>query len=87
MYEHFRGLIFCSQVPFDEVDMNYPDYYQAGEKVDKCRAKILAQYPELAQLLEKYEIALIEQSNFGAYREFEVGFRVGELMLKMLKNL
>lgn len=83
-----EGLFFGSQVPFDEVDMNFPEYYRAGDKADKYRKKILERYPDLKELMEKYLGALMEQTNLGAYREFEVGFRVGaQLMLEMLKEL
>lgn len=83
-----EGLFFGSQVPFDEVCMNYPDYYKAGNKVDKCKAKILEQYPDLGQLIEEYENAQMEQVNLGAYHEFSVGVRVGaQLMIEMLKEL
>ncbi len=82
-----EGLFFGSQVPFDEVDMNFPEYYQAGDKADKYRKKILERYPDLEELMEKYLGALMEQTNLGSYREFEIGFRVGaQLMLEMMKK-
>lgn len=46
-----EGLFFGSQVPFDEVDMNCPEYYRVGDKADKCKAKILKRYPDLVQLM------------------------------------
>ena len=49
-----EGLFFGSQVPFDEVDMNCPDYFRAGDKVCECRANILKQYPDITQLMEEY---------------------------------
>ena len=83
-----EGLFFGSQVPFDEVDMNCPEYYQAGDKVDKCKAKILERYPDLVQLMEEYETTQMEQSELGRFHEFSVGVRVGaQLMIEMLKEL
>lgn len=83
-----EGLFFGSQVPFDEVDMNCPEYYQAGDKVDKCKTKILEQHPDLVQLFEEYETAQMEQSELGRFHEFSVGVRVGaQLMIEMLKEL
>lgn len=84
----FEGLFFGSQVPFDEVSMNYPDYYKAGDKVDKVKADILEQYPDLVNLMEEYENAQMEQTELGRFHEFSVGVRVGaQLMLEMLKEL
>lgn len=83
-----EGLFFGSQVPFDEVDMNCPDYFRAGDKVCECRANILKQYPDLAQLIEEYENAQMEQNELGRFHEFSVGVRVGaQLMIEMLKEL
>ncbi|MCM1277339.1 MAG: hypothetical protein NC299_18600, partial [Lachnospiraceae bacterium] len=65
-----------------------PEYYRAGDKVEQVKAKILGRYPELAQLMEDYHNAQMEQTNLGAYHHFSVGFRVGaQLMLEMLKKL
>ncbi len=83
-----EGLFFGTQIPFDEVDMNCPEYYQAGYKVDKCKAKILERYPDLVQLMEEYETAQMEQNELGRFHEFSVGVRVGaQLMIEMLKEL
>lgn len=83
-----EGLFFGSQVPFYEVDMNCPEYYRAGDKVSECRAKIIKQYPDLAQLMEEYETAQMEQDELGRFHEFSVGVRVGaQLMLEMMKEL
>ncbi len=82
-----EGLFFGSQVPFDEVSMNYPDYYKAGDKADKVKEKILEQYPDLVNLMDEYENAQMEQNKFGRFHEFSVGVRVGaQLMLEMLKE-
>lgn len=32
-----EGLFFGSQVPFDEVNMDCPEYYRACDKVSECR--------------------------------------------------
>lgn len=83
-----EGLFFGSQVPFDEVDMNCPEYYRAGDKVSECRAEIIKQYPDLAQLIEEYDTAQMEQNELGRFHEFSVGVRVGaQLMIEMLKEL
>lgn len=83
-----EGLFFGSQVPFDEISMNYPDYYKAGDKVDKVKTKIFEQYPDLVNLMEEYENAQMEQTELGRFHEFSVGFRVGaQLMLEMMKEL
>ena len=83
-----EGLFFGSQVPFDEVDMNCPDYFRAGDKVSGCRANVLKQYPDIAQLIEEYENVQLEQNELGRFHEFSVGVRVGaQLMLEMLKEL
>lgn len=82
------GLFFGSQIPFDEVSMNCPEYYRAGDKVSECRAKVLKQHPDLAQLMEEYENAQMEQNEFGRFHEFSVGVRVGaQLMFEMMKEL
>lgn len=83
-----EGLFFGSQRPFDEVDMNCPEYYRACDKVEKCKAKILEQHPDLEQLMEEYSNAQLEQSELGRFHEFSVGVRVGaQLMIEMLKEL
>lgn len=83
-----KGLFFGSQVPFDEVDVSYSEYYRAGDKVDEIKAKILKRYPDLVQLMDDYTNAQMEQTNLGAYHHFSVGFRAGaQLMLEMLKEL
>ncbi len=83
-----EGLFFGSQVPFDEVDMSCPEYYRAGDKVDKIKAEILEKYPDLEQLMEEYANAQMEQTELGRFHEFSVGVRVGaQLMIEMLKEL
>ena len=83
-----EGLFFGSQVPFDKVDMDNPEYYRACEKVSECRARILKQHPDLAQLMEDFDNALMEQTELSRYHEFSVGVRVGaQLMIEMLKEL
>ncbi len=57
-----EGLFFGSQRPFDEVDMNCPEYYQACKKVENIKAKILERYPDLEQLMEDDSNAKFEQS-------------------------
>lgn len=71
-----EGLFFGIQVPFDEVSMDYPDYYKAEDKVDKVKAEILEQYPDLVNLMEEYENAQMEQTEFGRFHEFSIGVRV-----------
>ena len=39
------GLYFGSQIPFDEVDMDCPDYYKIGKEVEKIKAKMLNSTP------------------------------------------
>lgn len=83
-----EGLFFGTQVPFDEVDMNCPEYYRAGDKVDKIKEEILEKYPDLEQLMEEYATAQMEQTELGRFHEFSVGVRVGaQLMIEMLKEL
>lgn len=36
-----EGLFFGSQIPFDGVNVDCPDYFKAGKEVEKCKAKIL----------------------------------------------
>ncbi len=68
--------------------MNCPEYYQAGDKVNKFKMKILEQYPDLEQLMEEYVNAQMEQSELRRFHEFSVGVRVGaQLMIEMLKEL
>ena len=68
--------------------MDCPEYYRASDKVSECRAKIIKQHSDLAQLMEEYEIAQMEQNELGRFHEFSVGVRVGaQLMLEMLKEL
>ena len=83
-----EGLFFGSQVPFDEVNVDDPEYYRACEKVSECKAKIIKQHPDLAQLMEDFDNALMEQIELSRYHEFSVGVRVGaQLMIEMLKEL
>lgn len=83
-----EGLFFGSQVPFDEVDMDDPEYYKACEKVSECKARMIKQHPDLAQLMEDFDNALMEQIELSRYHEFSVGVRVGaQLMIEMLKEL
>ena len=37
-----EGLFFGSQVPFDEVNMDCTEYYQAGDNIDKYKENICA---------------------------------------------
>ncbi len=68
--------------------MNCPEYYRAGDNVDECKAKILEQHPDLAQLMEKLTNAQMEQTVLGRFHEFSVGVRVrAQLMIEMLKEL
>lgn len=83
-----EGLFFGSQRPFDEVDMNCPEYFKACEKAEKIKAQILERYPDLEQLMEELANAQLEQSELGRFHEFSVGVRVGaQLMIEMLKEL
>ncbi len=83
-----EGLFFGSQVPFDEVDMDNPEYYRVCEKVSECRAKILKLHLDLALFMEDFDNALMEQIELSRFHEFSVGFRVGaQLMIEMLKEL
>lgn len=83
-----ESLFFGTQVPFDEVNMNCPEYYRAGDKVDACKAEILKKHPDLDQLMEKLVNAQMEQTELGRFHEFSVGVRVGaQLMLEMLEEL
>lgn len=83
-----EGLFFGSQVPFDEVDVNCPEYYRAGDKVDEIKAKILKRYPDLEQLMEEYSNAQMEHTELERFHEFSVGVSVGvQLMIEMLKEL
>lgn len=83
-----EGLFFGSQVPFDEVNMDDPEYYRACDKVDGCKAKILEQHPDLEQLMEELANAQMEQTELERFHEFSVGVRVGaQLMIEMLKEL
>ena len=83
-----EGLFFGTQVPFDEVDMDCPEYYRAGDKVERCKAKILEQHPDLEQLMEDLANAQMEQAELGRFHEFSVGFRVGaQMMIEMMKEI
>ncbi|MCM1166649.1 MAG: hypothetical protein NC299_15010 [Lachnospiraceae bacterium] len=47
-----EGLFFGTQVSlFDEVDMNCPEYYRVGDKVEQVKEKFLKRCPELVQLM------------------------------------
>lgn len=84
----FEGLFFGSQIPFDEVNMDCPQYYKAGKEVDKIKAKILELHPDLKQLMEELENSQMEQSELCRFHEFSVGYRVGaQLMMEMMKEL
>lgn len=83
-----EGLFFGSQVPFDEVDVDDPEYYSACRKVDGCKAKILEQHPDLEQLMEEYANTQMEQTELERFHEFSVGVRVGaQLMIEMMKEI
>lgn len=83
-----EGLYFGSQIPFDEVDMDCPDYYNAGKEVERIKAKILEQQPDLKQLMEELTNARMEQAELSRFHEFSVGYRVGaQLMIEMMKKL
>lgn len=72
-----EGLFFGSQIPFDEVNMDCPDYYKAGKEVERIKAKILELHPELSQLMEELTNAQMEQTEPCRFHEFSVGYRVG----------
>lgn len=83
-----EDLFFGSQIPFDEASMDCPEYYRAGDKVSEYRAKILKQHPDMAQLMEEYENAQMEQTALGRFHEFSMGVRAGaQLMLEVMKEL
>ena len=83
-----EGLFFGSQVPFDEVDMDCPEYYTAGKNADKIKEQILEKYPDLDRLMEELANAQLEQNELGRFHEFSVGVRVGaQLMIEMMKDL
>ena len=83
-----EGLFFGSQVPFDEVDMDDPEYYRACDRVSECKTKMIKLHPDLAQLMEDFDNALMEQTELSRYHEFSIGVRVGaQLMIEMLKEL
>lgn len=83
-----EGLFFGSQIPFDEVDMDCPNYYKAGKEVERLKAKMLELHPDLKQLMEELSNAQMEQAELSRFHEFSVGFRVGaQLMLEMTKEL
>lgn len=83
-----EGLYFGNQIPFDEVDMDCPDYYKAGKEVEKIKSKIIELHPDLKQLMEELTNAQMEQIELGRFHEFSVGYRVGaQLMLEMMKEL
>lgn len=83
-----EGLYFGSQIPFDEVDMNCPDYYKAGKEVERLKVKMLELHPDLKQLMEELSNAQMEQTELERFHEFLVGYRVGaQLMLEMTKEL
>lgn len=83
-----EGLYFGSQIPFDEVDMNCPDYYKIGKEVEKIKAKMFELHPDLKQLMEELTNAQMEQTELERFHEFSVGCRVGaQLMLEMTKEL
>ena len=82
-----EGLFFGTQVPFDEVNMDCPEYYRACDKVDECKAKILEKHPDLEQLMEELANAQMEQAELGRFHKFSIGVRVGaQFMLEMLKG-
>lgn len=83
-----EGLYFGSQIPFDEVDMDCPDYYKIGKEVEKIKAKMLELHPDLKQLMEELENSQMERAELSRFHEFSVGYRVGaQLMLEMMKEL
>lgn len=83
-----EGLYFGSQIPFDEVNVDCPDYYKAGKEVERIKTKIFERHPDLKQLMEELNNAQMEQAELSRFHEFSVGYRVGaQLMLEMLKEL
>ena len=83
-----EGLYFGSQIPFDEVDMDCPDYYKVGKEVERPKAKVLELHPDLKQLMEELSNAQMEQAELSRFHEFSVGFRAGaQLMFEMTKEL
>lgn len=83
-----EGLYFGSQIPFDEVNVDCPEYYKVGKEVEKIKAKILELHPDLKQLMEELENAQMEQTELCRFHEFSVGYRVGaQLMIEMMREL
>ena len=83
-----EGLYFGSQIPFDEVNVNCPDYYKAGKEAERIKSKILELHPDLTQLMAELTNAQMEQAELSRFHEFSVGYRVGaQLMIEMLKEL
>lgn len=83
-----EGLYFGSQIPFDEVDMDCPDYYKIGKEVVMLKAKMLELHLDLKQLMEELENSQMERTELSRFHEFSVGHRVGaQLMLEMMKEL
>lgn len=53
-------LYFGSQIPFDEVDVDCPDYFKAGREVEKIKARMLELHTDSEQLMEELAKAQME---------------------------
>lgn len=83
-----EGLYFDSQITFDEVNVDCPDYFKAGKEVAKIKSKIIELHSDLKQLMEELTNAQMEQIKLGRFYEFSVEFKAGaQLMLEMMKEL
>lgn len=83
-----EGLFFGSQIPFDEVSMNFPDYFKVGREVERVKAKMIELHLDLKQLMEELTNAQMAQTELSRFHEFSVWFRAGaQLMLEMMKEL
>lgn len=74
--------------PIDIYDHSSEEYKKIMNKLTTAEAELLAAYPQIRELFDKYQSAQFDLISINNRQEFVNGFRVGaQMMLDMLKKI
>ena len=82
--EMYNGDLF----PVDTYEHSSEEYKKIMNELTSAEAELLAAYPQIRELFDKYQSAQIDLISINNRQEFVNGFRVGaQMMLEMLKKI
>ena len=80
--EMYNGDLF----PVGTYEHSSKEYKKIMNELTSAEAELLAAYPQIRELFDKYQSAQIDLISINNRQEFVNGFRVGaQMMLEMLK--